>query len=66
MKSIFFQLRSIAKIKKMLSEKDIERVIYAFIISRLDYCYSFYLGLPRFASDRLQLVLNGSQIIDRH
>jgi len=55
-KSSFFQLRSIAKVKKMLSEKDIERVIYAFITSRLDYFYSFYLGLPRL--DRFQLVLN--------
>jgi len=39
-KQFFFQLRSIAKVKKMLSEKDIERVIYAFITSRLDFLLS--------------------------
>ncbi len=54
--SSFFQLRSIARIKKMLSMKDLQIVIDVFINSRLDYCNSLYLGLPKSSVDRLQLV----------
>ncbi len=43
-KSAFFQLRMIAKIKSFISFKDLETVIHAFISSRLDYCNSLYLG----------------------
>ena len=59
-KSSFFQLRSIAKIKKMLSMKDLQTVIHAFITSRLDYCNSLYFGLPKSSLDRLQLVQNAA------
>ncbi len=57
-KSSFFQLRSIARIKKMLSMKDLQTIIHAFITSRLDYCNSLFLGLPKSSLNRLQLVQN--------
>ncbi len=60
LKSSFFQLRSIARIKKMLSMKDLQTVIHAFITSRLDYCNSLYLGLPKSSLNRLQLVQNAA------
>lgn len=59
-KSSFFQLRSAARIKMMLSKRDLETVIHAFITSRLDYCNSLYLGLPRTTVDGLQLVQNAA------
>ena len=34
----FFHLRNIAKIRKMLSVHDAEKLIHAFVTSRLDYC----------------------------
>ncbi len=37
-KSCFFQLRLLAKVKHILSSKNFEKVIHAFITSRLDYC----------------------------
>ncbi len=53
-KSAFFQLRMIAKIKSFLSFK--ETVIHAFTSSRLDYCNSLYLGVTQSCLSRLQLV----------
>ena len=44
-KSSFFQLRLLAKVKPYVSQKDLERVIHAFITSRLDYCNSLYVGI---------------------
>jgi len=44
----------------MLSKNDLETVIYAFIISRLDYCNSLYLGLPKSFLERLKLVQNAA------
>ncbi len=57
-KSSFFQLRSIVRIKKMLFMKDLQTVIHALITSRLDYCNSLYLGLPKSSLNRLELVQN--------
>ncbi len=41
-KSWFFQIRSIARLKPILSRKDLEKVINAFVLSRLDYCNVLY------------------------
>lgn len=57
-KSSFFQLRSVAKVKRFLSSKDLEIVIHALISSRLDYCNSLYVGLPQSTLSRLQMVKN--------
>jgi len=59
-KGSFFQLRGIAKLKGILSSKDMETVVHAFITSRLDYCNSLYLGLPKKLLSRLQLVQNAA------
>ncbi len=56
----FFQLRLISKIKPFLSRKDLEKVIHAFIFSRLDYCNSLYYGVQYKSLDRLQLVQNSA------
>lgn len=40
-KSSFFNLRLLAKVKSFLSINDLEKVIHAFVFSRLDYCNSF-------------------------
>src|SRR4029434_219917 len=37
-KTSFFHLRNIAKIRKVLSLQDAEKLIHAFITSQLDYC----------------------------
>lgn len=34
----FFQLRTLATVKTFLSFYDLERVMHAFVSSRLDYC----------------------------
>ncbi len=59
-KGSFYQLRIIAKLKRILSFEDMETVIHAFISSRLDYCNSLYLGLSKNLLSRLQLVQNAA------
>lgn len=56
----FFHLRSIAKLKNILSSKDLEVAIHAFVTSRLDYCNSLYCGLPQSSLSRLQIVQNAA------
>ncbi len=34
----FFQIRSLTRLKSILSRKDLEKVVNAFILSCLDYC----------------------------
>lgn len=41
-KSSFFQLRTIARIRMRLSKNDLETIIHTFITSRLDHCNSLY------------------------
>lgn len=59
-KSCFFYLTLLSKIKFFLSFKDLERDIHAFIFSRLDYCNSLYIGLPQFFMSRLQMIENAA------
>ncbi len=59
-KTIFFHLSVLAKVKPFLSFKDFERVILAFISSRLDYCNSLYMGINQASLNRLQIVQNAA------
>ena len=59
----FYHLRNIAKLKSILSFKDLETVIHAFISSRVDYCNSLYLGICQSSLSRLQLVQNAARLL---
>ncbi len=62
-KSCFFNLRLLAKVKTFLSANDLEKLIHALIFSRLDYCntiYTVYKGVNQTALARLQAVQNAA------
>ena len=59
-KIAFYHLRNIAKVKPFLSQADTERLIHAFITSRLDYCNGVLSGLPKKAICRLQTIQNAA------
>lgn len=48
----------LAKAKLWLSRNDFEKVIHAFISTRLDYCNSLYVGINKQSTSRLQMVQN--------
>lgn len=43
-KSAYYQLKNIARIKGFLSREDTEKLVHAFIFSRLDYCNGIFTG----------------------
>ncbi len=57
-KSCFYHLRHLAKVKPVLSLKNFKIVIHSFITSRLDYCNSLYYGANLSSIGRLQMVQN--------
>ena len=57
-RTAFFHLRNISKIRSLLSLKDAEKLIHAFVTSRLDYCNSLLSGCPSKSLRTLQLVQN--------
>ena len=59
-RTAFFHLRSIAKIRNILSQSDAEKLVHAFITSRLDYCNSLLSGCPKTSLKSLQLVQNAA------
>uniref|UniRef100_A0A669CA98 Reverse transcriptase domain-containing protein n=1 Tax=Oreochromis niloticus TaxID=8128 RepID=A0A669CA98_ORENI len=59
-KSAFYHLRRLSKVKPFLSKRDLESVIHAFITSRLDYCNSLLIGVGQGTLSRLQLVQNAA------
>ncbi|KAI3367387.1 hypothetical protein L3Q82_026245 [Scortum barcoo] len=46
-RSAFYHLRNIAKIRHFLSQSDAEKLVHAFVSSRLDYCNSPFIRLPK-------------------
>ena len=65
-KVCFFHLRNISKIRDCLSPVDTEKLVHAFITSKLDTANSLLHGLPTFLLDRLQNVQNAAAHIITH
>lgn len=57
-KTSFFHLRNITKVRPFIRQEDAEKLIHAFITSRLDYCNALFTGLPKKTTERLQLIQN--------
>ena len=55
-----FALRKIGQIRKYLDQRTAEKLVHAFITSRLDYCNSLFFGLPECELVKLQHVQNAA------
>ena len=56
----FYHLKNIAKIKGIVSKPDLERLIHAFVSSRLDYCNGLLTGISKQAVKQLQYIQNAA------
>ncbi len=59
-KTAFFHLRNSAKLRNMLSVSDAEKLIHAFMTSRLGYCNALLGGCPASSINKLQIVQNAA------
>ncbi len=59
-KTAFFHLRNIAKLRNMLSVSDAEKLVHAFMTSRLDYCNALLGDCPASSINKLQIVQNAA------
>ncbi len=59
-KTAFFHLRHIAKLQNMLSVSDAEKLVHAFMTSRLDNCNALLGACPASSIDKLQIVQNAA------
>lgn len=57
-KSCNFHLRRLSSIVKFLDHDSITTLMHAFVTSRVDYCNSLFINLPKKDLKRLQLILN--------
>ncbi len=46
-KSAYYHLKNIAKIRSFICSQDLEKLVHAFITSRMDYCNGLLTGLPK-------------------
>ncbi|XP_054860077.1 uncharacterized protein LOC129347328 [Amphiprion ocellaris] len=56
----FFHLRNIVKIRNILSQSDAEKLVHAFVTSRLDYGNSLLSGCPNSSLKHLELIQNAA------
>ena len=59
-KTAFWYLRNIEKIRDFVSQQDLEKLMHAFVSSRLDYCNALLTGLPKKSIKQLQLIQNAA------
>ena len=59
-KSAYYHLKNIARINGFLSKGDLEKLVHAFISSRLDYCNGVFTGLSKKSIRQLQLIQNAA------
>ena len=63
-KSAFYHLTTnIARYRGLLSRHDLQKLIHAFISSRVDFCNGLFVGLPKKTIKQLQLLLNAAAIV---
>ena len=55
-----FGLRSIARVRKYLDQQTCERLVHAYVSSKLDYCNSLLYGLPGEMLNRIQRIQNNA------
>ena len=51
-KSATFSIRNIGRLRKYLNQADTERLVHAFVTSKLDSCNSILFGLPSYQNNR--------------
>ena len=59
-RSASFALWKVGKIRHLLDPNSTEKLIHAFVTSRLDYCNSLLFGLPVHEIQKLQLIQNSA------
>lgn len=59
-KSAYYHLKNIARIRDFMPKQDLEKVIHAFISSKLDYCNGLFTGLSKKAIRKLQYIQNAA------
>src|SRR6218665_1568086 len=59
-RSCFYQLRRLRAIRRLVSPKVFLTIVHAFICTRIDYCNSLLIGLPKTRLAPLQSVLNAA------
>ena len=59
-RTAWFHLRNISRIRKCLSDAACERLIYAFVSSKIDYCNSLLYGLTRSRVSKIQSIQNAA------
>ena len=59
-RSASLALRNIGRVRKYLSQSTTERLVHAFITSKLDYCNSLMYGLPSTEIQKLQRIQNSA------
>ncbi len=59
-KPAYYHLKNIARIRCFVSSQDLEKLVHAFITSRVDYCNGLLIGLPKKTIRQLQLIQNAA------
>ncbi|KAM7366739.1 hypothetical protein PAMP_014689 [Pampus punctatissimus] len=59
-RTAFFHLRNIAKIRRIIPQADAEKLVHAFVTSRLDYCNSLLSGCSNKSLRSLQMIQNAA------
>lgn len=57
-KNTCYHLRNIAFLRKYLDTESMKKLVYNYVISKLDYCNSLYYGLTNYLLKKLQRIMN--------
>jgi hypothetical protein len=59
-RTCYFQLRQLRTVRRSLTPEATRLLLHSFVVSRLDYCNSLFVGLPSCTLSKLQLIQNAA------
>ena len=59
-RTCYYYLNWIRKIRKYLTKQVAKSIVHALVITRIDYCNSLYVNLPKITTDRLQRIMRSA------
>lgn len=61
----YYHLKNLSRMKRLLDQQHVEKLVIVFVFSWLDYCNGVFTGLCKKSVKQLQLIQNSARVVSK-